>query len=160
MSNKILKVERKPSKPAQHPDPKNQDEAARKLLLHMREKLLAEVMEKPIPESLMVTPDIGDEADQAGDEASREVSILLTARNKQKLLAIEEALEKIAEGTYGMCEECGERIGSGRLKAMPLARFCVSCQSRLEKEMTQQRKEEEELRRQQFPSEIEREEMD
>ena len=42
-------------------------------------------------------------------------------RNKEKLLAIEEALEMIREGTYGMCEECGEEIGGGRLKAMPLA---------------------------------------
>ena len=60
-------------------------------------------------------------------------------RDKEKLLAIEEALEKIREGTYGVCEECGDEIGAGRLKAMPLAKLCVTCQSRLEKEMAHQK---------------------
>ena len=55
------------------------------------------------------------------------------------MLAIEEALEKVREGTYGVCEECGDEIGAGRLKAMPLARLCVPCQSRLEKETAHQK---------------------
>jgi len=55
-------------------------------------------------------------------------------RDKEKMLAIEEALEKVREGTYGVCEECGDEIGAGRLKAMPLAKLCIPCQSTLEKE--------------------------
>ncbi|MGE5252410.1 MAG: TraR/DksA family transcriptional regulator, partial [Planctomycetaceae bacterium] len=54
-------------------------------------------------------------------------------------------LEKVSEGTYGVCEECGERIGSGRLKVMPLARLCVSCQAKFEKEASLQRKADEDL---------------
>ena len=57
----------------------------------------------------------------------------------RKLLAIEEALEKLQEGTYGVCEECGDEIGSGRMRVMPLAKLCVNCQSRFEKEMTHQK---------------------
>jgi DnaK suppressor protein len=83
--------------------------------------------------------------DQAGDERDRELSLLLTGRDKEKLTAINEALEKFNEGTYGICEECGEKIGAGRIKVMPLAKFCVSCQSRLEKEMSILKKTEEDL---------------
>jgi DnaK suppressor protein len=111
----------------------------------MRQKILAEISEKPIPETLIATTDIGDLVDQAGDERDRELSLLLTGRDKEKLQAINEALEKIHEGSYGVCEECGDKIGAGRLKVMPLAKYCVSCQSKLEKEINLLRKAEEDL---------------
>lgn len=127
--------------------PKVQDEKEeiRKTLLDMREKLLTGISEKPIPDALVTQSDIGDIIDQAGDERDRELSLLLSVRDKEKLFAINEALEKLKEGTYGICEECGERIGTGRLKVMPLAKYDVSCQAKLEKEMRLQRREEEDL---------------
>ena len=112
--------------------------AARKTLLDMKEKLLAEGLGKSLPESLVRPFDTGDEGDQADTERTREVSVLLSEREKEKLLAIEEALERIREGTYGECDECGDEIGTGRLKAMSLANLCVPCQSRLEKEQAHQ----------------------
>jgi DnaK suppressor protein len=118
----------------------------RKTLVDMRAKLLADIEETRIPETLTATSEIGDLVDQAGDERDRELSLLLTGREKDKLLAINEALEKVGEGTYGVCEECGEMIGPGRLKVMPLAKFCVSCQSKLERELTMQRRADEELK--------------
>jgi len=127
--------------------PKVQDEKEeiRKTLLDMREKVLTGISEKPIPDALVTQSDIGDIIDQAGDERDRELSLLLSVRDKEKLFAINEALEKLKEGTYGICEECGERIGTGRLKVMPLAKYDVSCQAKLEKEMRLQRREEEDL---------------
>ena len=127
--------------------PKVQDEKEeiRKTLLDMREKVLTGMSEKPIPDALVTQSDIGDIIDQAGDERDRELSLLLSVRDKEKLFAINEALEKLKEGTYGICEECGERIGTGRLKVMPLAKYDVSCQAKLEKEMRLQRREEEDL---------------
>jgi len=121
------------------------NESARKAILAMRQKLIAEISEKPIPETLLATTEIGDIVDQAGDERDRELSLLLTGRDKEKLQAINEALEKIKEGSYGICEECGEKIGPGRIKVMPLAKYCVSCQSKLEKEISLQRKAEEDM---------------
>ncbi len=118
-------------------------EQARRTLLEMRERILSGISENPIPEALVTQTDIGDIIDQAGDERERELSLLLSVRDKEKLHAINEALEKLREDTYGICEECGEKIGPGRLKVMPLARYCVSCQAKLEKEMTLQRKAEE-----------------
>lgn len=115
----------------------------KKTLLDMRQKLIEEISESRFSDSLVPSTDIGDLIDQAGDERERELSLLLTSREKEKLSAINEALEKIEEGTYGICEECGEKIGLGRLKVMPLARFCVSCQSKLEEEQSIQKKTEE-----------------
>jgi DnaK suppressor protein len=125
--------------------PVENNEFARKAILAMRQKLLAEISEKPVPETLIATADIGDLVDQAGDERDRELSLLLTGRDKEKLQAINEALEKIREGSYGVCEECGDKIGAARLKVMPLAKYCVSCQSKLEKEINLLRKAEEDL---------------
>jgi DnaK suppressor protein len=127
------------------PKVKDEKEEIRKKLLEMREKLLSGISENPVPEALISQSDIGDLIDQAGDERDRELSLLLSSRDKEKLLAINEALEKIKDSTYGECEECGEQIGRGRLKVMPLAKFCVSCQAKLEKEMTMQKRAEEDL---------------
>lgn len=123
----------------------NNTEYFRKLLLDMRQKLMEEISESRFSKSLIPSADIGDLVDQAGDERERELSLLLTSREKEKLLAINEALEKIDEGTYGICEECGEKIGVGRLKVMPLAKLCVTCQSKLEEEQSIQKKTEEDL---------------
>ena len=143
---KPIKSLAKPKEPIKAHAAKGEKAATRKLLLAMREKLIAEISENLIPESLMASSDIGDLVDQAGDERDRELSLLLTGRDKEKLAAINEALEKLKEGTYGICEECGDKVGQGRLKVMPLAKYCVTCQSRIEREMTLQKKAEEDLK--------------
>jgi len=138
----------KATKPMKEPTPiirKGEKEQIRKILLDMREKLLAGISESPVPEALITQTDIGDIIDQAGDERDRELSLLLSGRDKEKLHAINEALEKLKEGTYGICEECGDKIGPGRIKVMPLAQLCVACQAKLEKEMSFQKKDEEDL---------------
>jgi len=140
----MLKAPKPMEKPTPSP-PKGEKEAIRRTLLDMRERLLTGIAESPIPEALVTQTDIGDIVDQAGDERDRELSLLLSGRDKEKLLAINEALEKIQEGTYGICEECGDKIGPGRIKVMPLAKYCVSCQAKLEKEMSIQKKAEEDL---------------
>jgi DnaK suppressor protein len=152
VKRKELRKKGKPTMKAVKPSPevpwtesKEEIEGFRRTLLDMREKLLAGISESPVPEALAAQSDIGDIIDQAGDERERELSLLLSGRDKEKLLAINEALEKLKEGTYGICEECGERIGLQRLKVMPLARYDVSCQAKLEKEMRLQRKADEEL---------------
>lgn len=145
MVKKPVKAPIKTAAPAKPPSPKDEKGATKKLLLDMRDKLVAEISENRIAESLMTPSDIGDLVDQAGDERDRELSLLLTGREKEKVLAINEALEKLDEETYGTCEDCGEKIGQGRLKVMPLAKLCVSCQSRWEKEMSIQKRTEEDL---------------
>ena len=141
--------------PAKTIKPEEKIKAARKMLLDMKERLLAEGFGKSLSEDLARPFDIWDEGDRADTERTDEVSILISARDKEKLEATEEALEKIREGTYGVCEDCGDEIGWGRLKAMPLAKFCVTCQSRLEKEAAHQKFAEEGMRNQPLIGEAE-----
>lgn len=86
----------------------------------------------------------GDIYDQASSERDRELGLLLNDRERDKLRQIDEALLRIADGEYGICEECEEEIPLGRLKVMPFARFCVRCQSDMEKLQAQTRRVEEE----------------
>ncbi|NRR28639.1 TraR/DksA C4-type zinc finger protein [Oxalobacteraceae bacterium] len=53
--------------------------------------------------------------------------------NSQQLRVVRHALAKCGEGSYGLCENCGEAIGYARLNARPEARFCFRCQSMIEK---------------------------
>ncbi|MBI3252097.1 MAG: TraR/DksA C4-type zinc finger protein [Candidatus Omnitrophica bacterium] len=72
-------------------------------------------------------------ADMATDNYDREFSLGL-ADNEQKILnRIDEALEKIDGGTFGLCELCGKKISKVRLKAVPYAELCVPCQEKQEK---------------------------
>jgi DnaK suppressor protein len=73
--------------------------------------------------------DAGDrsEMDRAGD-----TNISMAQRHATELEEIDAALGRIAEGTYGECEECGRDIGAARLEVQPTARFCIECQQRLE----------------------------
>ncbi len=138
MAEKIKKTKHGSLNPAKE-KPEDRIKAARKRLLDMREELVGEGLGKSFPKDLARPFDIGDEGDRGDSERTQEVSVLLSVGDKEKLLAIDEALDKIQEGTFGECEECGEEIGAGRLKAMPLAKLCVSCQSQMEKEQAHQR---------------------
>lgn len=103
-------------------------------LLEAKRKILQEVSQKVKSESNAHKFEIGDIYDIASSERERELSLMLGDRDRNKLSEIEDALEKIEDGTYGECEECGDPIEEGRLKALPFTRVCVECQSRLERE--------------------------
>ena len=124
---------------------KSDKEEARKKLLEMREKILSGISENRSPKRWSARPTSEISSIRQATSANGSSPLLLSVRDKEKLHAINEALEKVKEDTYGVCEECGEKIGPARLTVMPLARYCVSCQAKLEKEMSLQRKAEEEL---------------
>ena len=113
---------------------KSTAEDPRTILLDIRKKLMPETSAGVSPRALMAGAQSGDELDLASDQQDRELSLLLNKRDRKKLLAIDEALEKIEEGNYGICQECGEQIGAGRLRAVPLADYCIDCQGKIEKE--------------------------
>ncbi len=85
----------------------------------------------------------GDIYDQASNERDRELLLLLGDREREKIRNIEEALTRLDEGEYGICEDCEEEIPLGRLKAMPFARLCVKCKADLEKLQAQTKRFEE-----------------
>ena len=70
----------------------------------------------------------GDEIDLATGEISRELEANLSMRQQKQVKEIQEALERLKLGDYGMCEDCGETIPEQRLRLFPAARLCVRCQ--------------------------------
>ena len=75
----------------------------------------------------------GDEADMATMSQNKERTLWLAHDAEQRLEAIDKALERIANGTYGLCASCGKPIPEERLAAIPLALYDVECQGKLEK---------------------------
>lgn len=73
------------------------------------------------------------QADQGTDDFDRKVSLELTSQEFQVLRQIERALEKIHDGTYGICDISGEEIPKARLEAMPYAATTVKAQEQLER---------------------------
>lgn len=74
-----------------------------------------------------------DEGDWAVVDITEDISLRRLGSHRKKLLEINEALRKIEEGSYGVCEECGEEIGERRLMVLPSAARCVECQDKKEK---------------------------
>lgn len=71
-------------------------------------------------------------ADQGSDESQYETMLQMAASEREYLREIEAALERIEDGTYGICELTGKPIGRARLEAIPTARFCIEAQEKLE----------------------------
>lgn len=117
----------------------------RTLLLSMKQQTLQEIKRsiKSGSEAGIGEEPTGDIYDQASSERDRELGLLLNDREREKLHNIDEALLRIAEGEYGICEECDEDIPMGRLKVLPFTRHCVRCKSDIEKFQAQTRRIEE-----------------
>ncbi len=73
---------------------------------------------------------MADDATEAFEQAKN----LALRRNLERLLEqVENALEKLGQGTYGVCERCGQSIDPARLKVIPYANLCLDCQQRRER---------------------------
>jgi RNA polymerase-binding protein DksA len=73
-----------------------------------------------------------DQADAGASIFGREYEMSLVANSRDKLDQVEHALERLANGTYGICESCGNPIGKMRLQAAPRATLCLACKTRQE----------------------------
>ncbi|MFA7061712.1 MAG: TraR/DksA C4-type zinc finger protein [Pedobacter sp.] len=133
--------------------PKIKWKEIREILQKMKDDTLREINKslKNGTETLTIGEPSGDIYDQASSERDRELGLILGDREREKLHNIDEALLRIEEEEYGICEECEEEIPIGRLKAMPFARHCVRCKSDLEKLQAQTRRSEEERAYREIP---------
>jgi DnaK suppressor protein len=114
------------------------------LLLTMKEATLKEISKTLKTDAPAGSSEpTGDIYDQASSERDRELSLLLGDREREKVRTIDEALLRIDDGDYGICEECEEEIPIGRLKVLPFARHCVKCKADLEKQQAQTKRFEE-----------------
>lgn len=122
----------KKAKTAKKPAPrraalsKRDVDAIRSQLLEQRTDVIESMRRNKVDE---ITPDTGDEADQAAASMDRDLRFELSDTERNTLDQIEGALRKIDKGTYGACEQCREPIEKLRLRALPFARYCIRCQA-------------------------------
>lgn len=108
-------------------------------LQETKKQLLKEMQGRVKEETEGVKDEGRDTYDLASDERDREINFILNDREREKLHAIDEALQRIKDKTYGICESCEGEIHLGRLKVLPFTRLCVKCQEENEKESRRQK---------------------
>lgn len=109
----------------------------RALLEQKREELVRKAKQTLDEDMTLDVSDLPDEMDLASSEYLQSFTFRLRGREKSFLDKINKALVKIEEGTFGVCEECGEEISMKRLEARPETTLCIRCkedQERVEKD--------------------------
>jgi DnaK suppressor protein len=101
-------------------------ESEQNRLTHELEQLKASV--RPAEERREGSP-FGKREEEAAEAAELETRLELEKRIREQLAAVEHALAKYDEGTYGLCDSCGQPIGSERLEALPQASLCLNCKA-------------------------------
>src|SRR6056297_1537991 len=107
-----------------------------KTLLQEKEKLWTEVRRdyfEKVGEDLHGQRDVPlDPGDQSLIGLLEDTGMTVADIRRQQLTRMDEALRRLEEGTYGICEECGEEIEEKRLQAVPYAPCCLTCQAKRE----------------------------
>lgn len=96
----------------------------RALLLKKRQELLAQSR----PEALSASVQSPDDMEFAVQSVEQDVTATTASVRSRMLKQIDYALERVAGGTYGECQGCGEPISLNRLKAIPWAEYCLTCE--------------------------------
>src|ERR1700756_2441434 len=109
-------------------------------LVKMKAKLMAEIDSELKAEREGNKDEGMDTYDLASEERDREINFILSDRERIKINQIDDALERLDDGSYGVCESCGLDIAEERLDAMPFTRLCRDCQQDQEREAKSQRR--------------------
>ena len=91
------------------------------------------VVIEEFPGALGDNSPFSDPTEEVQVQGEREVSFATRSLLVERANRLAEALDRLREGEYGTCEECGEPIAPARLKAMPEVTTCVRCQDKLER---------------------------
>src|SRR3989337_399529 len=125
----------KTAKAAPAASSKERDLAEIRRELEQRRKPLLNEAGVIIGQGLMIgsenLPDLGD---QATAETDQNFMLRLKEREQKLLKKIDETLERIENGTFGICESCGKEIGFKRLQARPVTTLCIACKTQQEEE--------------------------
>ena len=98
-------------------------------------KGIRKIEESALHESVReTTGDLYSYAETGTDNFERETALNIATGESERLRDVTDALKRIDTGAYGICEGCEEAILKKRLEAFPSARYCITCQSKLEKE--------------------------
>ena len=113
---------------------KNQIDELKTILLQRKESLSQNIHNSIDSIDQLKNQDINDDLDYADFVSDSFTEGMIANHQLDELKQIEEALRKIREGTYGICDMCGINIPIGRLKAKPFAKFCTECRTVFEQE--------------------------
>jgi|SRR5579863_8542026 RNA polymerase-binding transcription factor len=113
---------------------------ARERLLETKSKVMGEIDSELRAEREGNKDEGMDTYDLASEERDREINFILSDRDRVKLRQIDDAIARIDDGSYGVCESCGLEVAEERLNAMPFTRLCRDCQQDQEREARSQRK--------------------
>jgi DnaK suppressor protein len=116
----------------------------RQHLLDLKTKLLEEMESETKAERESNKDEGMDTYDLASEERDREINFILSDRERSKVRNIDDALLRMDDGSYGVCDSCGLEIAEERLEAMPFTRLCRDCQQDQEREARSQRRFEDE----------------
>ena len=97
------------------------------ILEESKRQLLGTGRKTPVEVWSLDSDDLPDEIDQASSEYAQSMVFFLRDRDKLLLAEIESALQRIEDGTFGICERCEEEISAKRLAARPVATLCIDC---------------------------------
>ena len=122
--------------PKEREDRERRRQVLQQMLMRKRQEIIKEI-EGSLGQSLIEDKQrrlesARDVGDQALMDLDRELGISLMEMRNRRRQAIDEALTRLTEGTYGICAECGVEISERRLEAVPFAKLCVECQSKEE----------------------------
>jgi len=103
----------------------------RDALLRKRSELLGGTAAKPLQWTMENNSGRqGDMADQASGNNEVHIQLKLKQTDAKILQAIEEALQRVEAGTFGLCRDCGQMIADARLDAIPWTRVCITCKEK------------------------------
>jgi DnaK suppressor protein len=105
----------------------------RKILLKEREQIVGDVKQIVESSKEMGQDGIQDIGDEAANIYNKQVLLSLNENERMRLKEVDESLDRIENGSYGICEECGGPISLKRLEVRPVAKYCVPCLTKLEK---------------------------
>ncbi|MBN2060894.1 MAG: RNA polymerase-binding protein DksA [Deltaproteobacteria bacterium] len=105
-----------------------------KNLLNKRLENLLQEVNKTVSGMSDLKGNLPDPADRATLESDRNFTLRIRDRERKLIGKIKDALERIENGTYGICESCGEEISEKRLKARPVTTLCIDCKKKQEDE--------------------------
>ena len=103
-------------------------------LLNNRLETLLQEAEKTVSGMTDEEETFPDPTDRASMESDRNFLLRIRDRERRLILKIKAALERIDDGTFGICEICGEEISEKRLKVRPVTTLCIDCKTREEAE--------------------------
>jgi DnaK suppressor protein len=119
---------------------KTQIDELKAILLERKEKLSKSIHESIDNIGQLKDQDLNDDLDYADFVSDSFTEGMIANHQLDELKQIEDALKKINNGTYGICDMCSVNIPIGRLKAKPFARYCTECRTVYEQEMQKRAK--------------------